>query len=304
MPAFITGRPTRHGAAGDIWRPTRREFVAVPALVVGAAVTASAQPPRLTAGQIVERIKANLGVPWRGGPTDTFKTGDADTPVTGIATTVMSTFDVIKRATAAGRNMVITHEPTFWTGNDDVSGFSEDVVYREKLAFLRDRNVVVWRFHDHLHARQPDMTTVGLAEAIGWGEFLSKEEARVYVFPRIRLRDLARDIERRLRLPAIRVVGDPEAFVTRGALLQGAPPFHAATVLPKVDVVVAGEQREWEGVEYAFDANTAGQKKGMILIGHWVSEEQGMRLCADWLKTFVTEVPVEWVPAGDPFWRP
>ena len=50
--------------------------------------------------------------------------------------------------------------------------------------------------------------------------------------------------------------------------------------------------------------NTAGQRKGLILIGHWVSEDQGMRLCADWLKSFVTEVPVKWIPAGDPFWRP
>jgi hypothetical protein len=24
--------------------------------------------------------------------------------------------------------------------------------------------------------------------------------------------------------------------------------------------------------------------------------------CARWLKTFVTEVPVEFVPAGEPFW--
>lgn len=29
-----------------------------------------------------------------------------------------------------------------------------------------------------------------------------------------------------------------------------------------------------------------------------------MRLCADWLKTFIPEVPVDWIPAGDPFWRP
>lgn len=67
---------------------------------------------------------------------------------------------------------------------------------------------------------------------------------------------------------------------------------------------MCGEQREWEGVEYAFDANTAKMPKGMILIGHWVSEEPGKRLCADWLKTFIKDVPVEWIPAGDPFWRP
>jgi putative NIF3 family GTP cyclohydrolase 1 type 2 len=282
---------------------SRREFVAIPALTAAAALTGVAQP-MLTAGQVVERIKQNLGVPWRDGPTDTFKTGDGTTPITGIATTVMSTFEVVKKAAAAKRNMVITHEPTFWTGNDNTQGFVKDAVYQQKLQFIRDNNIVVWRFHDNLHARQPDMTSVGLAQAIGWEQYASKTETRVYELPRITLRELSRDIETRLKLPVIRVIGDPQTTVTRGALMQGTAPFHAATVFPNVDVIVAGEQREWEGVEYAFDANTAGQRKGLILIGHWVSEDQGMRLCADWLKTFVGEVPVQWIPAGDPFWRP
>jgi putative NIF3 family GTP cyclohydrolase 1 type 2 len=283
---------------------SRREFVVIPAMAAGAAVAGFAQAAPLTAGQVVDRIKQNLGVPWREGPTDTFKVGDASSPVTGIATTVMSTFDVVKRAVASGKNMVITHEPTFWLGNDEVRSFTNDAVYQQKVQFMRDNRVVVWRFHDNLHARQPDMSSVGLAQAIGWDGYLSKNEPRVYVLPAVRLRDLARDVERRLRLPAIRVVGDPQLMVSRAALMQGTAPFHAATVLPNVDVIVAGEQREWEGVEYAFDANTAGQRKGLILIGHWVSEDEGMRLCADWLKSFVTEVPVEWIPAGDPFWRP
>lgn len=281
---------------------SRREFAVFPALAFTASGLAQGAP--FTAGQVVDRIKEHLGVPWRGGPTDTFKAGDTDSKVTGIATTVMSTFDVIKRAAATGGNMVITHEPTFWLGNDDVSKFGSDPVYQKKLQFIRENNVIIWRFHDHLHARQPDMTAVGLAQALGWEEYASKEEHGVYILPPVSLRDLAKDVEKRLRLPAMRVVGDPEARVSRAGLLQGTPPFHVSTVLPRVDVAVAGEQREWEGVEYAADANTAGERKGMILIGHWVSEEQGMRLCADWLKTFISEVPVQWIPAGDPFWRP
>ena len=59
---------------------------------------------------------------------------------------------------------------------------------------------------------------------------------------------MAKEVEKRLQVHAMRVIGDPEARVSRAALLQGTPPFHASTVLPKVDVVVAGEQREWEGV--------------------------------------------------------
>jgi hypothetical protein len=90
----------------------RRQLLALAALgVVNHALgQTSSQGPSLTAGEVVERIKKNLGVPWLGGPTDTFKSGDENSPVTGIATTVMSTFDVLKRAAAAGKNMVITHE--------------------------------------------------------------------------------------------------------------------------------------------------------------------------------------------------
>ena len=77
----------------DGWMLSRREVAAVPALVVGAAAGALAQRALLTAGEVIDRIKANLGVPWRGGPTDTFKSGDVDTPIAGIAATVMSTFE-------------------------------------------------------------------------------------------------------------------------------------------------------------------------------------------------------------------
>ena len=281
---------------------SRRQFAALAAFAITGP--AFAQRSELTAGQVVERIKEHVGAAWRGGPTDTFKSGDENSLVTGIATTVMSTFDVLRRAAASGRNMVITHEPTFWTGNDDVRNFGADPVYQKKMQFIRDNKIVVWRFHDNLHAHRPDMTATGLAEALGWAQRRSKEDPSVYVLPPIQLRDLAKDVEKRLKLQAIRVIGDPETRVSRAALMQGTAPFHASTLLPKVDVIVAGEQREWEGVEYAFDANTAGDRKGMILIGHWVSEDQGMRLCADWLKSFISEVPVEWIPAGDPFWRP
>jgi hypothetical protein len=74
--------------------------------------------------------------------------------------------------------------------------------------------------------------------------------------------------------------------------------------LPKADVFICGELREWEGVEYIQDAIAAGQHKGMIVLGHVPSEDPGMTLCATWLKTFVTEVPVKWVPAGEAFWKP
>ena len=74
-------------------------------------------------------------------------------------------------------------------------------------------------------------------------------------------------------------------------------------MLADADLVFTGEQREWEGLYYAHDAIASGQPKGVIVLGHAVSEEPGMKICAEWLKTFITEVPVELIPAGEPFWQ-
>ena len=47
---------------------------------------------------------------------------------------------------------------------------------------------------------------------------------------------------------------------------------------------------------------TAGRAKGLVLLGDEASEEPGSGEMAEWLKGFVTEVPIEWMPAGEPFW--
>ena len=73
---------------------------------------------------------------------------------------------------------------------------------------------------------------------------------------------------------------------------------------PDADVIVAGETREWESVEYAADTVASGQKKGMIMLGRILSEDPGMNVCAEWLKILAPEVPVQWLPVGDPYWRP
>ena len=89
------------------------------------------------------------------------------------------------------------------------------------------------------------------------------------------------------------------------ALLPGSTPLAAALdTLPTVDVVVAGEVREWESVEYARDVVASGERKGLVLVGRIVSEEGGMSECARWLTTLVSEVPVRHIPAGDPYWSP
>ena len=68
-----------------------------------------------------------------------------------------------------------------------------------------------------------------------------------------------------------------------------------------IDVLVCGEIYEWETSEYVRDAIHFHQEKGLLILGHANSEEAGMKWCADWLRSFLPEIEITHVPAGDPF---
>jgi putative NIF3 family GTP cyclohydrolase 1 type 2 len=258
----------------------------------------------ITAGEALERIKKNLGVPWQENTTrDTFKAGGPATEVTGIATTVMSTFDQIRRAHAEGLNMILTHETTYWNDRDLVSDLADDPVYRVKREFCAKNNIVILRFHDNLHARRTDFTFQALARVTGLAPYEDAPNSRRYVLPQTTLGALAADIAKRLGSKALRVVGDPAAKVSRVQMGVGYGMPRAAG---DVDVVMSGEAQETDGAtdntEYVMDAATLGMAKGQIILGHAVSEEPGMEDCAEWLRGFITEVPVKLVRAGEPYW--
>src|ERR1700675_3694546 len=84
--------------------------------------TAMAQNKKSTAREIVAAIQEHVGIPWQKETVDTFKAGNPDTPVTGIAVTMMATLDVLQRASANGQNFVIQHEPTFYNHLDVPEG--------------------------------------------------------------------------------------------------------------------------------------------------------------------------------------
>src|SRR6478752_7442068 len=101
---------------------SRRDFVALTA--AGAAATpfllddALVGAPAVTAQEIVERVKKNVGAAWGTDDVDTFKAGDPSTVVTGVVTTSMATLDVLQRAVQAGANFIITAAPTFYSRAD------------------------------------------------------------------------------------------------------------------------------------------------------------------------------------------
>jgi putative NIF3 family GTP cyclohydrolase 1 type 2 len=283
---------------------SRRRFARLAGTAALAGPRLTGQQAPLTAQQAIDRIQKNAGVPWRADSLDTIKAGDAATEITGIATTAMATMDVLTRASKEKANFIVTLEPAFFSHLE--TPLTGDPVYAAKQQFVQSNRLVVWRFSDHWRARKPDPFATGLADTLAWTKYQLNGDPAQYAIPAMTLAALADDLAKRLRARAgIRVVGDPQTSVRRVCLIPGVSAL-AATMktLPECDVVIAGETREWESVEYAQDVVASGQKKGFIMLGRVLSEDPGMNLCASWLKSLIPEVPVGWLPAGDPYWRP
>ncbi len=274
--------------------------------MLGSFTLAQAQP---TAREIIDRIKAEVGVPWRAQTVDTIKAGDPETPITGIATTMMATFDVLERAAKAGQNLVITHEPTFYSHLDGVEVFEKenDAVWAAKDRFIREHKMVVFRFHDHWHMRRPDGILQGMTKALGWEKYQRADLPALYALPETTMEQLAASIKKQFKITGLRVVGARDLKVTRVALLPGAggaASHRRMLQRDDVEALVIGEVPEWETIEYVLDAAAQGKRKALILMGHVPSEQAGMENCAGWLATFIKDVKIGFVPTAEPFWMP
>jgi putative NIF3 family GTP cyclohydrolase 1 type 2 len=258
----------------------------------------------LTAAEAMQRVIAATGATVPANTVDTLKAGDPDTVVTGIATTFMDTYSVLQQAVAQGKNLIITHEPTFYNHLDDQSPLAGDPVLQQKLAYIREHHLVVWRFHDTWHLRQPDGILAGMVAQFGWQRYQDATNPHLFTLHSTTVEAIAADLQARTRARVVRIVGDPHLRVTGVALYPGASGSARqikALEQDNVQLLVAGEAQEWETVPYVQDAAAEGRPKALILLGHEVSEEAGMQECAHWIQTLFPKMPVAFIPAGEPF---
>jgi putative NIF3 family GTP cyclohydrolase 1 type 2 len=265
------------------------------------------QQKPLTAAQVIERIQKETKVPWTGQTVDVFKTGAPETRVTGIVTTMFATMDILKQAVARGCNLIITHEPTFYNHLDDTTALvgTHNPIYAEKRKYIEENHLVIWRFHDHIHMMNPDEIIAGVVHRMGWEKYEVKPGISYFVMPETSVKDIAIAVKKSLGISMLRVIGNPDLKVTKVAFAPGAPGSEvqmAALARQDVELLLIGESREWETIEYARDATEQGKHKAMIILGHVPSEEAGMEECARWLKTFIGEVPVNYIQTPEPFW--
>ena len=276
----------------------------------------------MTVQQIIDGIIAKTGVvPLPVEKTcDRLMMGDPNRKVTKIATTFMATVDVIGKAVKLGADMIITHEPTWFTGRDDTDWLRGDAVYDAKRRMLNDAGIAVWRFHDHMHMDADDGIFTGFDLETGWGSFhLPEDECPsfygrrsnkgFYRLPRTTLRELAGFLKTRFAMPVMRYIGNADATVERVGLMPGGGSLGLGSEqMPmewmreaRLDVLLCGEVTEWTLPAYIRDAYQLGMAKAILILGHERSEEWGMKHLVPWLHSVVGDLPVIFLDAGEPF---
>jgi putative NIF3 family GTP cyclohydrolase 1 type 2 len=264
-----------------------------------------AQQP-MTVEQVIAKLRQAGNITATPNTVDTIKAGDPQTIVTGIATTISPTMEVLRKAAAAHDNFIITHEPSFYNHPDADTLFRNDPVYQEKMAYIREHHLVLFRFHDGAHAHQPDFVMEGWAHQMGWTTAHREGNGPdLYTSKPITVSALAEQLRKTAGASAVRVIGDPNLVVTKIAYAPGAPgEARQVAVLERddVEVLVGGEIPEWETISYAWDAAQQGRHKALILMGHYTSEEAGSQEVATWLRTVLPGMKIDFIPAGEPYW--
>ena len=257
----------------------------------------------ILAQTLIQRIVAKTAAPNKPQTVDHVSAGDPAVTASGVAVMAMPSLELLKAAAAANRNLVITYDPAFWSSADDMARLETSSLFAQKRDVIRAHNMVLFNLHDHWRDRVPDGLAQGMAQALGWQP--EQDNANLFKRPPTTLLALAQELGGKLNDRTLRVVGDPKLPVT-----TVATGFGRVYELPGIaqlngpaDVLVLGYTPEWEVVEYAQDLVSSGAKKGLILLGENASVGAGMKYCAAWIKSFVTEVPVDFFAASEPYWN-
>lgn len=276
----------------------------------------------MTVQQIIDKMIEKTGVvPLPYDKTcDHLMTGDPNQNVTKIVSTFMATVDVIQKAADIGAELIVTHEPTWFTGVDDTAWLAGDEVYEKKLALIHEAGIAIWRFHDHMHMDANDGIFRGFNLETGWDKYAmpaqdcptlhgGKHFNGFYQLPQTTLGALTTFLKDRFVMPTIRLIGNPDMTVARVALMPGGGSLGLGSEhMPmdwmrnmNLDVILCGEVTEWTLPAYVRDAYQLGLAKAIVILGHERSEEWGMKHLGTWMESIVGDIPVVFVDAGETF---
>ena len=244
--------------------------------------------------------------------------GDSDQECTGIMVTVCATQEVLEKAVAAGKNLIISHESIFFGGQIDKDGLDENPSYIAKNHYIYENKLCIWRDHDHMHGNGPpffpkrtnkDYIFYGIMKELGWEKYVFGDKLKPlwYEIPTMKGYELADLLISKFNLNGLRVVGDLDTDVSvvwlsehvQGGKMDGDKVSKSV----RADAIIPFEICDYTVTQYVHDSCQLGMKKVILEMGHFNAEEIGMKYMAEWLPQAINceDIPVEFVQSGDFF---
>jgi putative NIF3 family GTP cyclohydrolase 1 type 2 len=257
---------------------------------------------KTTIQDVIDLMIAAVPTAPQEGAVDTVKAGNPEQVLTGIVTTFTATMDVLRQAVEVGANFIITHEPTFYEHHDETAWLGDDLVYHTKKKFIEEHQLTIWRYHDYWHMHEPDGIMTGVLRKLDWEQYRVSDV--LVALPETTVGAIARHLKAHFQMPIVRMIGNPQQPCKRIAMMIGSPGgVRQIQAYEKwqADVVVGGETVEWQTCEYVRDANLMGHSKALIIIGHAISEQDGMHYLAEWLRPQIDPaIAITYVAVGEP----
>lgn len=244
---------------------------------------------------------------------DRIVAGDPATIVRGIAVVWTPTWHALQEAVAKGGNVIVAHEPTFFT-HLDLDGFDAEFgslpakaraavtkTRDEKRRWIEEQPVVVIRCHDVLDA-MPGGVVDSLAAALGFAarDVIAAEPH--YRVVRIMPAATAREVAQRLAgafgalgQPGVAFYGDPSRVIHSLGLGTGygCSPWRFLEMGAEMGVTIDDRIKTWTETEWADDSGYP-----LIVIHHGTSEEWGVRRLREIVAEKFPTLPVQLVPQG------
>lgn len=233
--------------------------------------------------------------------------GDTETPLSRVLVTWISSFDAVRAAVARRCELLVTHEPTFWSHGRELeraaawppdSPRAESA--RRKRAFIEEHGLVILRIHD-VWDRMPE---IGIPWA--WARFLgfAGQPAVIgadgyqhrYDIAPLTLDALACRVAEKTSTigePAVQVVGETGQVASKVGVGTGCgcDPLIFQQMGCDVSVVCDDGSCYWESIQRVADDGHA-----IIRVNHGTSEEPGMVTLAQHIRDSFPTLHVEHLP--------
>jgi putative NIF3 family GTP cyclohydrolase 1 type 2 len=223
---------------------------------------------------------------------DRFIIGNPDTPVSKIGTCWMSDWKTCRKAVDAGVNVLITHEPTFythWDLDEKAGDYFSSPEYTKQLylqqvekkkKWINENGLVIIRNHDTMDALKDKGIPFALGNFLGFSNediITSRTYYNVYKVNSQTAAGFAKKVAGRLSeigQPGVAFYGDPDRIVHSAGVGTGCicDPMEFADLKPDIFISIDDVVRTWTQTAFASDTGNP-----LIVINHGTSEEMGMR---------------------------